>query len=153
MTENNMIPIVMADDDEDDRLLTREALKESNVRNPIAFVEDGEDLLAYLRREGKYASLRGTPLPGLILLDLNMPRMDGREALQEIRQDPHLKHIPIIILTTSQQDEDIVNVYGMGANSYITKPVTFDGLVSVMQALKLYWLQMVRLPGNNNPIL
>ncbi|MEO0564020.1 MAG: response regulator, partial [Chloroflexota bacterium] len=129
MNDNELIRIVMADDDEDDRILAQAAFEESALRNAVDFVEDGEELMAYLRREGPYEHLRNTPLPGLVLLDLNMPRKDGREVLQEIRSDERLKRIPVVVLTTSQQQEDVIRSYGLGANSYITKPVTFDGLV------------------------
>lgn len=150
MTNPDEIRIVLADDDEDDRMLTMAAWEESGVVNPLDFVEDGEELLAYLRREGDYTHLKDTPLPGLILLDLNMPRMDGREALEAIRGDEHLRHIPVVILTTSQHEEDIARTYGLGANSYITKPVTFDGLVHIMRTLNVYWLRMVKLPKNTS---
>ena len=145
----DLVRILMADDDEDDRLLAQAALEESNVINPIDFVEDGVQLLDYLYRRPPYDHLQNTSLPGLILLDLNMPRKDGREALEAIRADHKLRHIPVVILTTSQQDADVMRSYDLGANSYITKPVTFDGLVNVMSALKSYWLQIVELPDNS----
>ena len=148
--ETGLIGIVMAEDDEDDRLLGRAAIEQSNVLNPIDYVEDGEELMQYLRHEGKYARLKGQALPGLILLDLNMPRKDGREALAEIRQDPLLRHIPVVILTTSQQEDDIIRCYHLGANSYITKPVSFEGLVDVMRTLEIYWLRTVKLPNHDN---
>lgn len=148
--ETGLIGIVMAEDDEDDRLLVRAAIEQSNVLNPIDYVEDGEELMQYLRHEGKYARLKGQALPGLILLDLNMPRKDGREALAEIRQDPLLRHIPVVILTTSQQEDDIIRCYHLGANSYITKPVSFEGLVDVMRTLEIYWLRTVKLPNHDN---
>ena len=138
--------ILMADDDPDDRMLARDALEECHVTNEMLFVEDGEDLMDYLRRRNKYADVRVSPRPGLILLDLNMPRKNGREALQEIKNDPDLCRIPVVILTTSQSEEDVIRSYQLGANSYITKPVTFDGLVNVMQNLKNYWLQTVAVP-------
>ncbi|MFZ4828427.1 MAG: response regulator [Phototrophicaceae bacterium] len=147
--ETGLIGIVMAEDDEDDRLLVRAAIQQSNVLNPIEYVEDGEELMQYLRQEGKYTYLKGQPLPGLILLDLNMPRKDGREALVEIRQDPFLRHIPVVILTTSQQEDDIIRCYHLGANSYITKPVSFEGLVEVMRMLEMYWLRTVKLPNHD----
>lgn len=146
--DKQKVRILVADDDEDDRVLAMAAFEESNLINPIDFVEDGEQVLAYLRREGQFADLKQQPLPGLILLDLNMPRMDGREVLEELKDDPLLKHIPVVVLTTSQQEDDIVNSYALGANSFITKPVTFDGLVTVMRTLKMYWLEIVKLPGN-----
>jgi two-component system response regulator len=141
------ITILMADDDEDDRLLTREALEESKVLNNLHCVEDGVELLNYLRRAGKYADVDTYPWPGLILLDLNMPRKDGRETLKELKADPELKAIPVVILTTSQQEEDMVKGYGLGAASFITKPVNFEGLVNLMKALGKYWIEFVELPN------
>lgn len=140
----------MADDDEDDRLLTQDALTESRVLNELHFVEDGVELLEYLERKGKFEQKDTSPRPGLILLDLNMPRMDGREALQAIKANPCLKGIPVVILTTSKQEEDMVKGYDLGAASYITKPVTFDGLVELMKALGKYWVEFVELPNTNN---
>jgi len=139
------IVILMADDDADDRLLTRDAMQESRLGNPFREVEDGQELMDYLRRKGKYATA-DAPRPGLILLDLNMPRMDGREALEQIKKDPKLRCIPVIILTTSKTEEDILRSYGLGANSFITKPVTFDGLVEIVRALNSYWFNIVQLP-------
>lgn len=140
------IVILMADDDEDDRMLAEDALRESRVLNELHCVEDGVELLNYLRREGRYADKASSPRPGLILLDLNMPRMDGREALQQLKADPNLRSIPIVILTTSIQEEDMVKGYDLGAASYITKPVTFEGLVDLMRALGSYWVEFVELP-------
>jgi two-component system response regulator len=138
--------ILMADDDEDDRLLAEDALKESRVLNTLKTVEDGVELMEYLQRKGKYENKELYPRPGLILLDLNMPRKDGREALAEIKADPNLKSIPVVILTTSKEEEDKVKGYGLGAASYITKPVNFEGLVEVMRALGKYWVEIVELP-------
>jgi CheY-like chemotaxis protein len=140
------ITILLADDDADDRMLTRDALAENRVANDLRFVEDGEELLDYLRRRGKHASPQDSPRPGLILLDLNMPRKDGREALREIKSDPSLRSIPIVVLTTSEAEEDIYRTYDLGVNSFITKPVTFDRLVAVMKGLGRYWLEIVELP-------
>jgi CheY-like chemotaxis protein len=145
--EPKPITILLADDDADDRLLTRDALAESRLANDLRFVEDGEQLLQYLRREGDYERPEASPRPGLILLDLNMPRKDGREALKEIKSDPTLRHIPIVVLTTSKAEEDIYRTYDLGVNSFITKPVTFDGLVNVMRGLGRYWFEIVELPG------
>ena len=145
MTPTRPITILLADDDADDRMLARDALAESRLANDLRFVEDGEDLMDYLRRRGKYASA-DAPRPGLILLDLNMPRKDGREALREIKGDASLRHIPIVVLTTSKAEEDIYRSYDLGVNSFITKPVTFEGLVSVMKALGRYWFEIVELP-------
>lgn len=144
------IVILMADDDEDDRLLTQDALTESRVVNELHFVEDGVQLLEYLERKGKFADKAVSPRPGLILLDLNMPRMDGREALESIKANPNLKSIPVVILTTSKQEEDMVKGYNLGAASYITKPVTFDGLVELMKTLGKYWVEFVELPTTFN---
>lgn len=140
----------MADDDEDDRLLTQDALAESRVLNELHFVEDGVELLEYLERRGKFEDKAVSPRPGLILLDLNMPRMDGREALEAIKANPNLKGIPVVILTTSKQEEDMVKGYNLGAASYITKPVTFDGLVDLMKTLGKYWVEFVELPSTFN---
>ena len=141
------ITILLADDDADDRMLAGDALAESRLANDLRFVEDGEDLMNYLRRQGKYADPETAPRPGLILLDLNMPRKDGRESLREIKGDANLRHIPVVILTTSKAEEDIYRSYDLGVNSFITKPVTFEGLVSVMKALGKYWFEIVELPA------
>lgn len=141
------IVILMADDDPDDRLLTKDALEESRVLNELHFVEDGEELLEYLKREGKYADPAVSPRPGLILLDLNMPRKDGRQALTEIKADPDLRRIPIVVMTTSSAEEDIFRSYDTGANSFVTKPVTFEQLVSLMRTLGRYWIEFVELPS------
>lgn len=141
------ITILMADDDVDDRMLTREALEESRVRNNLFFVEDGEELLDYLNRRGKFTDAEKAPRPGLILLDLNMPKKDGREALREIKADPDLRRIPVVIMTTSKAEEDIYRSYDLGANSFITKPVTFERLVELMRTLGQYWIEFVELPS------
>ncbi len=141
-----MITILLADDDPDDRKLTHDAFMENRLANEFHAVEDGEELLDYLNRRGKYESLRGDPLPGLILLDLNMPRKDGREALKEIKADPELRRIPIVVLTTSKAEEDIMRTYDLGVNSYVTKPVTFKSLVELIKVLGNYWFEVVELP-------
>jgi CheY-like chemotaxis protein len=141
------VEILMADDDPDDRMMAARALKEYRLKNNIRFVEDGEELLDYLHRRGKYAAPASAPRPGLILLDLNMPRKDGREALAEIKADPELRKIPVVVLTTSSAEEDVLRTYGLGVNSYITKPVTFQRLAEVMKALSIYWFEIVRLPN------
>ncbi len=140
------IVILMADDDADDRMLAKDALDESRVLNEIRFVEDGEELMDYLRRRGKYTDPGDAPRPGLVLLDLNMPKMDGREALKEIKADPDLRRIPVVVMTTSKAEEDIFRSYDAGANSFITKPVTFDRLVELMKALGKYWVEFVEIP-------
>jgi CheY-like chemotaxis protein len=145
-TSRRSITIVMADDDADDRLLAREAMEETRLANDFRFVGDGEELLRYLRREGAYADPASAPRPGLILLDLNMPRMDGREALAEIKRDPALRRIPVVVMTTSKAEEDVFRSYEGGAASFIPKPVTFEGLVEVMKTLGRYWVEIVELP-------
>jgi CheY-like chemotaxis protein len=145
----NTIPItiLICDDDEDDRLLTRQALEAAHVANTLRFVEDGVQLLDYLYQRGKYSGEAGlAPRPGLILLDLNMPNMDGREALAILKADPSLREIPVVMLSESRLDEDIARSYGLGATSYIAKPITFSRLVDAMNALGRYWLEIVELP-------
>jgi two-component system, response regulator len=141
------ITILLAEDDADDRLLVREALAEGRVVNELRCVEDGEELLDYLHRRGRYTDPEESPRPGLVLLDLNMPRKDGREALREIKGDPDLKRIPVVVMTTSKAEEDIFRSYDLGANSYITKPVTFERLVELMKVLGRYWIEFVELPS------
>lgn len=141
------IHILLADDDEDDQLLTREALQESLVQSELSIVSDGAELLAFLKREGEFASKASEPLPDLILLDLNMPRMDGRQALAAIKADADLRRIPVVILTTSKAEEDMFKSYDLGAASYLSKPVTFDGLVELMRSMGRYWAEFVEFPG------
>ena len=141
------ITILMADDDADDRLFMKRAFEESRVGNDLRFVRDGEELMDYLLRRNAYEAEGSAPRPGLILLDLNMPRKDGREALLEIKADSSLRRIPIVILTTSHEDEDIVRSYDLGASSYITKPVTFAGLCRCIKAVGDYWIDIVELPN------
>lgn len=146
MTNAQRVQILIADDDPDDCLMTREAFRECRIHNPLHFVHDGEELLNYLKRRPPYEDAVRYPLPGLILLDLNMPRMDGREALQAIKSDKLLRSIPVVILSTSSADEDILRSYAMGVNSFITKPVSFSGLLEVVRNLGRYWLETVELP-------
>lgn len=140
------ITILIADDDADDRLMIRDALEENRLANDVKFVENGEELMDYLLRRGKYKSGAQSPRPGLILLDLNMPKMDGREALKEIKNDKNLRGIPVVVLTTSKAEEDIYRTYHLGVNSFITKPVTFDSLVTITRDLGRYWFEIVELP-------
>lgn len=144
------ITILMADDDADDRQLTREAFEENHLANDLRFVEDGEELMDYLHQRGKYAAEGAAPTPGLILLDLNMPRKDGREALREIKSDPRLRNIRVVVMTTSKAEEDILRSYDLSAASYITKPVTFERLVYVVRTLGNYWLEIVELPPDGH---
>jgi CheY-like chemotaxis protein len=140
------VTILMADDDPDDRLMAREAFEESRLANQLFFVHDGVELMDYLHRRGEFADPSRSPRPGVILLDLNMPRKDGREALREIKDDASLRRIPIVILTTSKAEEDILRSYDLGANSFITKPVTFESLVNVVRTISSYWFEIVELP-------
>ncbi|HYV95918.1 MAG TPA: response regulator [Gemmatimonadaceae bacterium] len=149
MVDKHKIPItiLICDDDEDDRMLTQQALEDAHVANALRFVEDGEQLLDYLYQRGTFAGEMGlAPRPGLILLDLNMPKVDGREALKIMKSDPTICDIPVVILSTSSLDDDIVRSYQLGVNSFITKPVTFSGLVEAMNVLGKYWLEIVELP-------
>jgi CheY-like chemotaxis protein len=145
------VTILMADDDEEDRDFTRDALQNSHLANEMRFVVDGQDLMDYLRHEGVYAdgSIEATR-PGIILLDLNMPKKDGREALAEIKADEDLRGIPVVVLTTSKDEEDIFRTYDLGVNSFITKPVTFTGLVEVMRTWQRYWFELVELPNGSH---
>jgi CheY-like chemotaxis protein len=146
MTRPASVVILMADDDADDRELTKEALAESRLINELHFVGDGAELLDYLHRRGAYSRPGSAPRPGVILLDLNMPRKDGREALAEIKADPKFRNIPVVVLTTSKAEQDIAQSYDLGANSFISKPVTFEGLVEVVRSLGQYWFDIVELP-------
>ena len=146
--EETLVTILVAEDDSEDRILTKEALIVNNLANDLHFVGDGEELLDYLYRRGKYRDPASSPRPGLLFLDLNMPRKDGREALQEIKADPTLRSIPVIVLTTSDSEDDIRDCYDLGANSYITKPVTFAGLIRAMRAIGQYWFGAAGLPSS-----
>jgi CheY-like chemotaxis protein len=138
--------ILYAEDDPEDRMLVEDAMEESRLANEVHFVEDGEELMDYLFRRGEYTKLSNNPLPGLILLDLNMPKKDGREALEEIKADPDLKRIPIVVLTTSKAEEDILSSYDLGVNGFVIKPVTFESLVSILKTVSKYWFEIVEPP-------
>ncbi len=146
-TARKSITILLAEDDPDDRMLVQDAVIEGRLLNELRCVEDGEELMDYLHHSGKYAGESAAPRPGLILLDLNMPRKDGREALKEIKADPSLRQIPVVVLTTSKAEEDIFRSYDLGANSFVTKPVGFQSLVELMKTLDRYWLEIVELPA------
>ena len=141
--------ILVAEDDADDRLLAQDALQECQFPGEVRFVENGEELLDYLFQRGSYQHPELAPRPGLILLDVNMPRKDGLEALQEIKSNPALRKIPVVIFTTSRGDTDISRIYDMGANSFITKPVTFEQLVKFMTVLSQYWFEFAVVPGKS----
>ena len=140
------VAILLADDDPDDRMLTTKALERNRLANEVYPVEDGEELMDYLLRRGAYAGAEQAPRPGLILLDLNMPRKDGREALQEIKSNPELRHIPVVVLTTSEAEQDVLQSYDLGVNAFVTKPVTFEGLTEAMRVIGNFWFKIVRLP-------
>lgn len=137
------ITVLMVEDSPSDALMTREALNHAKVINELHIVEDGVEALAFLRREGKYAN---APRPDLILLDLNLPRKDGREVLSEIKFDERLKMIPVVVLTTSKAEEDVVRAYGLHANCYVTKPVDFSAFAEVVRSIRNFWFSVVTLP-------
>jgi CheY-like chemotaxis protein len=142
--------ILLADDDPDDRMLVRDALEESHSPHQLTCVEDGEQLLDYLRHRGSHFTTYESAQHYLILLDLNMPRKDGREALREIKADPHLRRIPVVVLTTSQAVEDIASTYDLGASSFIVKPRNFETLVDLIRTINRYWFETVQLPPSEN---
>ncbi len=144
------INLLIADDDPDDRMMTQAALEESYLLNNLYFVENGQELMDFLKRRGKYADPATSPRPDLILLDLNMPRKDGREALMEIKADPDLRAVPIIVLTTSKSEEDILKSYDLGVNCFISKPVLFEELINVVRSIGQYWFDIVKLPSVEN---
>ncbi len=150
MAKDEGLVILMADDDDDDYLLTQKALKQNKLLNRLCRVKDGEELLDYLKKRGDYVHSQECGRPGVILLDLNMPRKDGREALKEIKSDPELSDIPIVVFTTSKAEADIYKSYKLGVNSFITKPVTFENLLQVMQTLGKYWFETVELPKSGH---
>ncbi|MER7278306.1 response regulator [Dactylosporangium sp. NPDC000244] len=137
------IEVLLVEDDPGDVLMTQEAFEEHKVRNKLNVVQDGEEALAYLRREGKFAD---ATRPDLILLDLNLPRVDGREVLQVIKEDQDLRRIPVVVLTTSQADEDILRSYSLHANAYVTKPVDFDSFIAVVRQIDEFFVSVVKLP-------
>ncbi len=148
MRDQRAITILMADDDEEDRELTREALGSGSDRTKLRFVSDGQELIYYLLRRGHYADPSvDAPRPGIILLDLNMPKKDGREALAEIKSDRSLRRIPVVVLTTSSDEQDVLRTYDLGVSSFITEPVTFAGLIEVMSTWNHYWLNVVEAAG------
>lgn len=145
--KNGLAMILVAEDDADDRLLLKEAFDEVKLVNPLRFVHDGQELIDYLRREGDFTGRDKSEDPAILLLDLNMPRLDGREALKIIKSDPRFRKIPVVVLTTSKADEDIVRSYDLGVNSFISKPVEFTDFVAMMATLTDYWLEFVSLPA------
>ncbi len=140
------VVILLAEDDPDDRYLISEAFDESNLSVRLFIVNDGEEMLDYLYHQGKYSDPHRWPLPALIVLDLNMPRKDGREVLADIKSNSILRRIPVVVLTTSQAEEDILRSYDLGVSGFITKPVSFHALLEIMKSLGNYWLNIVELP-------
>ncbi len=140
------IEILLVEDNPGDVILTREALREGKIANNLHVVEDGEQAMAFLRREGTYED---APRPDVVLLDLNLPRKDGREVLADVKSDLHLKHIPVVILTTSRNEEDVMKTYGLHANCYLVKPVEYAPFLEVIRSFESFWLKVVRLPPNN----
>ncbi len=145
-TTNYILLILFVEDDPEDRMLTEDAIMENTPSYPVRFLENGEQLLEYLNHKGQFWDSQDNPFPGVIVMDLNMPRLDGREALSQIKQHPKFKSIPVIILTTSHSSQDIENCYRLGANSYITKPNNFRKLVEIMDQIKEYWFNLNKLP-------
>jgi two-component system, chemotaxis family, response regulator Rcp1 len=143
-TNGRPVEILLVEDNPGDVRLTREALKEAKVRNSLSVVGDGVEAMAFLHREGGYAT---APRPDIVLLDLNLPRKDGREVLAEVKADPDLRRVPIVILTTSKAEEDILKTYDLHANCFVTKPVDFDQFIRVIQSIEGFWLTIVQLPG------
>ena len=141
-----LVPVLLVEDDEDDVAITRRAFKKGRIANPLYVTRDGEEAIEFLRRQGRYENA-DLPQPGLILLDLNMPRLDGREVLKIIKSDPDLKAIPVVVLTTSSEEADVLHCYEDGANTYITKPVDFSNFLSAVVTLGEYWLCLAQIPG------
>ena len=146
MTDNKTLRFLVADDDIDDRLLISDAFAKCQPDFGLDLVEDGEEALQFLRRQGDYQDLKSAPLPDVIILDLNMPRKDGRAVLKEIKKDPRLQVIPVIVLTTSRADDDVVSLYELGASSFITKPISYENLCKVVSGMCHYWSDVVALP-------
>ena len=153
VTTSESMPILLVDDDPEDRSLLERVLKERGVRNPFQHITDGEELMDYLKRRGKFTESKSGSRPCLILLDLNMPKMDGRKALLYLKSDPDLKWIPVLVLSTSAAPEDVVRSYNLGANSFIRKPVDLPGLEALAHGVKAYWLSLVQLPSHELPDL
>ena len=147
MSNRSSMTILVADDDPDDRLLVADAFKQIALPSTLRFVESGDELLNYLRRRGIYLDPRRSPRPGLILLDLNMPGKDGREALAELKADADLRRIPVVVLTTSREDTDVQASYDLGVSGFVRKPSSFDALLDVVRTIGKYWIEIVERPS------
>ena len=145
MHDVKAIDVLLVEDDPGDVLMTREAFKDNKLANRLSVVSDGVDAMAFLRKEDQYA---GSPTPDLVLLDLNLPRMDGREVLAAMKSDPELRRIPVVVLTTSEAEEDVLRSYSLHANAYVTKPVDFDRFIEVVRKIDDFFVSVVRLPGH-----
>jgi two-component system, chemotaxis family, response regulator Rcp1 len=145
--ENRPVEILLVEDNPGDERLTREALKEGKVYSNLHWVKDGVEAMEFLRRQGKYS---GVPRPDIILLDLNLPKKDGREVLQDIKNDNELKRIPVVVLTTSKAEEDVLRTYNLHANCYVTKPVDLEKFIVVVKSIDVFWLTVVTLPPNGH---
>lgn len=145
MHDVKAIDVLLVEDDPGDVLMTREAFKDNKLANRLSVVSDGVDAMAFLRKEDQYA---GSPTPDLVLLDLNLPRMDGREVLAAMKSDPELRRIPVVVLTTSEAEEDVLRSYSLHANAYVTKPVDFQRFIEVVRQIDDFFVSVVRLPGH-----
>ena len=144
----DQMPVLLVEDDPDDVTITRRAFEKGNIRNPLYVTWDGEEAMEFLKNEGRHADPKQAPRPGLILLDLKLPRLDGREVLMLIKQDPQLRRIPVVVLTTSNENADVLGCYDVGANTYITKPVDFDNFLEAVVTIGQYWLSIAKIPDD-----
>ena len=142
--------VLLVEDDPGDQELTRRALSEDVIKTDLHIVNNGAEAMDYLTHQGKYTDPQASPMPDLILLDLNMPKMDGRQVLQKLSDDPDLKAIPVVVLTTSSQEEEVVRSYKLGCNSFITKPVQLEKFIKIIRELESYWFTLVALPRKAN---
>ncbi len=147
--QGEIVPILLVEDDEDDIEITARAIKRAKIINPFYVVRDGEEAWEFLKHTGSYTDPDKAPRPGLILLDLNMPGLDGREILERIKKDPELHNIPVVVLTTSSEEADVLGCYQKGANTYIIKPVEFDGFIHAVLTIGEYWLSIAKIPGGS----
>lgn len=150
MTEaerKQLVPVLLVEDDPDDVEITRRAFAKGKIANPLHVVRDGEEAMEFLKHTGRYKQADCAPRPGLILLDLNLPRLDGRQVLRLVKEDTELRRIPIVVLTTSDEEADVLECYDSGANSYMTKPVDFKKFIEAVVTIGKYWLYFAEIPG------